>query len=265
MIQGIDHVVILVHNLQKAIDDYRSLGFTVTPGGEHADGATHNALIAFADGTYIELVAFLRPAPEHFFYRQHGGEGLITFALLPGDIERDIEEARTRGLDIKGPLPGGRLRPDGQRLEWRLGIPSTPDLPFLCGDVTPRDLRVPGGDATKHSNGVTGMGSITVAVNDIGTSVEHYRQLLGTGPALQFAQEQPEAHVAAFHVGNSSIALIEPGSEPGPMRDYLEVRGEGPYTLALHTANPASTGDLDIARTHDARITFIDQPEQTGA
>ena len=55
----LDHLVILVHDLGWATRDYEGLGFRVTSGGEHADGLTHNALIPFVDGTYVELVAFL--------------------------------------------------------------------------------------------------------------------------------------------------------------------------------------------------------------
>ncbi|MFW6075058.1 MAG: VOC family protein, partial [Chloroflexota bacterium] len=38
MIQGIDHLVILVDELERAIQDYTSLGFTVVPGGKHPRG-----------------------------------------------------------------------------------------------------------------------------------------------------------------------------------------------------------------------------------
>jgi catechol 2,3-dioxygenase-like lactoylglutathione lyase family enzyme len=257
MILSIDHVVIVVHDLAQASADYASLGFTVVQGGEHADGRTHNALVAFSDGAYLELIAFKQPAPDHFFHRAHAREGFVTYALLPGNTQEDIASARTRGLDIKGPQPGGRLRPDGQRLEWQLGIPSTTDLPFLCGDITPRELRVPAGDATVHSNGVLGVSTLTVAVRDINASVERYRALLGSEPALRHTQDDPQAHIAAFHLGDSTIALIQPGDGPGPMRDYLEERGEGPYTLALRVGPSAPAGDLDISRTHDARITLI--------
>src|SRR5687767_15631793 len=97
----LDHIVILVNDLEAASADYRSLGFTVTPGGEHADGNSRNALISFADGAYLELIAFKRPPPpEHLF--AHGfalGEGIIAYALLPDDIEADVAAAKARGLD----------------------------------------------------------------------------------------------------------------------------------------------------------------------
>jgi catechol 2,3-dioxygenase-like lactoylglutathione lyase family enzyme len=61
VLNRLDHLVILVRDLDQAVREYEVLGFTVTPGGEHADGLTRNALIPFRDGSYLELVAFLDP------------------------------------------------------------------------------------------------------------------------------------------------------------------------------------------------------------
>ena len=38
--------------------------FTITPGGEHADGLTANTLVLFRDGTYIELIAWTPKAND---------------------------------------------------------------------------------------------------------------------------------------------------------------------------------------------------------
>ena len=57
MISSIDHVVILVEDLDAGIRQYRDMGFTVVPGGKHPR-FTHNALVSFADGSYLELIAF---------------------------------------------------------------------------------------------------------------------------------------------------------------------------------------------------------------
>ena len=61
MLQGIDHLVIMVQDLDRAAKDYERLGFTVVAGGKHPVGS-HNALIAFADGSYLEIIAFYRVA-----------------------------------------------------------------------------------------------------------------------------------------------------------------------------------------------------------
>lgn len=177
----IDHIVVLVNDLAAATAQYTTRGFTVVPGGAHTDGATHNALIALADSSYIELIAFTRAAPEHRWW-QHTqyGEGPIDWALLPSDIARDIATAQQRGVGYRGPIAGGRLRPDGQELRWQTGLAPSADLPFLCADVTPRTLRVPQGKSQQHANGAQGIARITVTVRDMEASTGHYRSLLDT-------------------------------------------------------------------------------------
>jgi hypothetical protein len=56
-----DYLVILVRDFNWAVRGYEELVFTVTLGGEHADGMTRNALIPFGDGSYFEMVTFLDP------------------------------------------------------------------------------------------------------------------------------------------------------------------------------------------------------------
>jgi catechol 2,3-dioxygenase-like lactoylglutathione lyase family enzyme len=258
MIRAIDHIVILVADLDAAIADYTALGFTVTPGGEHTGGATHNALVVFADDTYLELIAFKRPAPEHHWYRYSAlGEGLIDFALLPTTIESDLAAARERGLAIEGPFPGGRLRPDGQQVAWQTGRAPAPDLPFLCGDVTPRALRVPEGDARVHANGVTGIVRLTVAVADLGASVSRYRALLGIAEREGAASDAPAAaRTAIFILDAASIALATTAdSSDSALSARLALRGEGPFALALRGVNQHTSFDLDLA--HGARMELV--------
>src|SRR5262245_17849416 len=60
ILKGIDHLVIVVPDLDTAVASYRGLGFTVVPGGRHPTGPL-NALIAFTAGAYLQLIAFSRP------------------------------------------------------------------------------------------------------------------------------------------------------------------------------------------------------------
>jgi len=64
MLKGIDHLVIVVKDLPQAAKDYEQLGFTAVLGGRHPVGS-HNALIAFRDGSYLDIIAFYREAPDH--------------------------------------------------------------------------------------------------------------------------------------------------------------------------------------------------------
>lgn len=230
MIQALDHVVILVGDLAAAMADYERLGFTVVTGGEHADGNTHNALVSFADGTYLELLAFRREAPQHTWWRHvAGGEGLIDFALLPGDTGADVAAARGRGLAIDGPFDGGRLRPDGVRLAWQTARPGNPALPFLCGDVTDRALRVPHGAAHQHPNGTTGIADVAIAVADLAHDSADYARLLG----LPAEVDRPDQY--RFQLGAHPILLTPAGADPAAAK-RLAVRGPGIFRLRLRTA-----------------------------
>src|SRR6185312_4309015 len=80
-ISGIDHLPILFKELEPAILAYRDLGFTVVPGGAHPSD-THNALIAFADGSYLELVSFKRPNDKHIWWdAAEAGGGFINYCM----------------------------------------------------------------------------------------------------------------------------------------------------------------------------------------
>ncbi len=283
MILGIDHVVILVHDLAAACEDYTNLGFTVAPGGEHTDGATHNALIVFADGSYLELLAFRGSVPAHRWWRHTAiGEGLIDWALLPSAIADDIAQAGQHGARFEGPIAGGRQRLDGQELAWEMGIPYTADLPFLCGDVTPRELRVPEGALRTHANGALGIAGITIAVSKIKTSLPRYRALLPTQSHKQsdnlqasmkhtLAVPEAGARVAVLPAGDALVMLAQPGSsvpieveptegeESGSLGQHLATRGDGPYALTLRVESGSTTGPLDTTLTHGARLDLADE------
>src|SRR2546430_17587272 len=88
-LQALDHVVIMVPDLEAAIRDYTELGFTVVRGGSHPTG-THNALIAFPDGAYVELIAFQRKNPQHPWWDvAQKGAGPIYFCMRAHNLTGD--------------------------------------------------------------------------------------------------------------------------------------------------------------------------------
>jgi catechol 2,3-dioxygenase-like lactoylglutathione lyase family enzyme len=243
----LDHIVIAVVDLDQAIADYRRLGFTVYPGGTHHGGASHNALVVFADGSYFELIAYLKPSPDVRWWKllSSSGEGFVDFALNPENTVRDAAATRERGLEIDGPVDGGRLRTDGVRLDWQIVRPRSTDLPFWCGDVTPRNLRVPDGDMRKHDNGVTGISRVVVAVADLAASKARYRALLGSEP------KAASDDAALATVGDVVIDLLGPGNAAA--RSAIDKRGEGPIAVILHGR---TSRHLTPALTHGARLSI---------
>jgi catechol 2,3-dioxygenase-like lactoylglutathione lyase family enzyme len=258
---GIDHVVILADDLDRAVEQYRGLGFTVTPGGRHAR-FTHNALIVFQDGAYIELIAFYeQPQPgsaeTHRWHRHLAtGGGLVDFALGAPNLDTVIAQTGTRGARFSGPHPGQRTRPDNIQLRWQMGQAEGENigsLPFLIEDITDRELRVPS-DATEHRNTVRGVRSVVVAVRDLEAAVPRFQALLDLAqPSSEGLPNLENAEGVSFLVGAHRIDVATP-TGPGALADYLDRHGEGPFELSLLARESV---DLDPAQAAGARIRLV--------
>jgi catechol 2,3-dioxygenase-like lactoylglutathione lyase family enzyme len=264
---ALDHIVIAVADLDRAMADYHALGFQVLPGGQHPGRTSHNALVVFADGAYLELIAWRAPAPDERWYRTLSahGEGLVDYALLPADTAQALAEARARGLHtLTGPLDGGRLRPDGAQLRWQTARHATPDVPFLCGDVTPRALRVPEGSVRQHPNGAQGVAEVTVAVHDLDATLARYRALLGTQADGAAATTTPEGiALARIPLGNVTLVLQSPApsataapSAAQALRQRLATRGEGPCAFTLRSDLAPLPATPNLSATHGVALAW---------
>jgi hypothetical protein len=124
ILTGLDHLVILVEELEDAVAGYEELGFRVTLGGEHADGLTRNALVPFADGTYLELVAFVDPDDERdnvWRWRPilGTGGGLVDYCAASDDLPADARRLVEAGFGLDGPDAGERSLPDETEIRWK--------------------------------------------------------------------------------------------------------------------------------------------------
>ena len=241
MLTRLDHLVILVSDLEGAVRDYEGLGFGVTPGGEHADGLTRNALVPFRDGTYLELVAFVDPDDPKdnvWGWRDFSPEeGLIDYCAASDALYEDVERFRNLGLEVDGPHDGGRRLPHGGEILWRSASFRQRGrvLPFLIEDLTPRDRRVPGGPAASHPNGAMGIARLEVSIPGSNGVSENLAALTGTDP------ERP-------HLGACQLVLVEGNRE-------------GPSAVHLSTARPAGARQLDRTLARGVRFTLAPDTE----
>ncbi len=258
MLLGIDHIVIVVRELETAKRSYEKLGFTVVPGGRHPVG-THNVLISFADGAYIEIIAFYRANPGHRWWKPlQKGEGLVDFCMQTDDLAGDTAKLRSAGVGIDDPVPWSRARPDGYQLKWVLSLAREPHrgvAPFLIQDETPRDERVP--RETTHKNGAVGIGTVTVAVDDLQNVRSWYRAVLGyDGEPLE--RGDIPANGIRFKIGPHCLDFLEPQTKESPIGEWLKRRGPSPYsaTLLRKSRGPIL---LDKNFTHGASLSFARQ------
>src|SRR5690349_16278604 len=185
-----DHAIVLVNDLYKSIDHYKSAGFNPFFGGVHAGGKTHNALIVFGDGSYLELLAPTTPEllnnldpndRSSFLFLLAQGEGLGGYALFSDNLEADVDAMQKRGLAVSLQPPNGRARPDGQQLRWRSAVRDNGSMtPFFLQDETPRNSRVPDDTATTtQPNGIKGISGLSIAVPDLAVGIREYEMMTG--------------------------------------------------------------------------------------
>lgn len=249
-----DHLIIAVDDLNAAMADYQSLGFTVYYGGRHASGTTHNALISLSDGSYLELIARTGSEPiatsaTDFAWFLNGGERIAGYALCAEDLRSHVDAMREAGLTVAEPKEGQRVREDGFILKWKLTSVDGSISPLLLEDITPRSFRVlPHPDLAHQANGVIGVQSITVIIADLQEGINFYKALLGVPPLVD--------HTAAhFRIGPSRLVITLP--EDDAMRQHLARWGRAPYEVVLKAKDNPQAMVLDMARTHQARIRIV--------
>ncbi len=255
MLLGLDHIVIAVRDLEAAMRSYEQLGFTVVPGGKHPVG-THNVLISFADGCYIEVIAFYRANPNHRWWRPlQKGEGLVDFCMQTDDLVGDTAKLRDAGVDIDDPVPWSRTRPDGYQLKWLLSLAREGHrgvAPFLIQDETPRQERVP--QRFDHKNGAAGIGVLTVAVDNLPAVRHWYESVLGSD-AEPIKRDELQAEGVRFQIGSHLFDFVEPRSEKSSLKERIRLRGPSPYSATLLTKSNRSA-PLDKELTHGAALWF---------
>ena len=256
MITGIDHIVIAVGSLAQAIETWRGLGFSVVEGGKHPYGS-YNALIGFADGSYIELLGFYEESPAHPWWsllHERGG-GLIDFCLATDDIRADHGAFRALGVECSELIEGGRARPDGYEVKWinnKVEGDWQGFIPFIIEDVTPRAERLP--RQTAHANGVTGIDSISFATPDVA-------RYAGVMAAVTGAAGEPtrDDELAAgglrLAVGGHRLEYLAPDSDASPVAAHLAANRPAPCRVRFKTEGPARR--FDPAETGGLRVELV--------
>lgn len=249
----LDHVIISVQDLEAAIERYKQLGFNAFYGGKHGDGLTHNGLIVFADGSYLELIALVNPAEfEKAAFKQliREEEGYTGYALLSDNIDSDIQAMQQQGIQTNAIRAGSRQRGDGALLKWRMAKVGTIMAPFIIQDETARKLRVPDDAATTtHPNGVQGITDVTILAQDFGTRVAHYSALLGT-------MAQMSGDVAIFVIDGTTLTIRPPQDDIE--QHYAVHFGAVPFQLTLTTSTTPTSITADAA--HGARFNITAAP-----
>jgi hypothetical protein len=185
---GIDHAVVVVKDLDKAAENWRRLGFTVSPRGTHsAKMGSGNATIML-DPDYMELLGVLveteHNAPTRAFLAQRG-EGIERIAFTAVDSAAGAEEIRARGYEPVGPTDFERpvTMPDGSQSAAKFRIFQWPiaEAPgglriFACQHKTRQTVWIP--ELMKHANGAKRLAQVLVVSPDCAKDAAHLARLI---------------------------------------------------------------------------------------
>ena len=242
-IDGLDHVVIAVRDLQGAAGQWARLGFTVSPRGLHSPHmGSGNHTVVFGED-YVELLGVAAPQPHNEPMRRflEGREGLERCAFTTRDAAAGVAALRERGIAGVGPLEFGRPvpLPGGGETEARFSVFQWPEgeapggvRVFACQHHTREAVWISG--LQRQANGVTAIRRVLVADADPGGAAAHLARLLdgevreegafrlvATGPRRAEIAFAPRGAIAEAHPGLEADGMPERGGAGLVLRTSL--------------------------------------------
>lgn len=185
---GIDHAVVVVGDLDHTAENWRRLGFTVSPRGTHSARMGSGNATIMLDPDYIELLGVLAEtehnAPTRAFLAARG-EGIERVAFTAVDSAAGAEEIRARGYEPVGPLDFERpvTMPDGTSSAAKFRIFQWPiaEAPgglriFACQHKTRETVWIP--ELMKHANGAKRLEQVLVVSPDCATDAAHLARMI---------------------------------------------------------------------------------------
>jgi Glyoxalase-like domain len=184
---GIDHAVVMVRDLDQAAENWKRLGFTISPRGTHsAKMGSGNTTIMF-DPDYMELLGVLAEtehnAPARAFLEKR--EGIERIAFTAVDSAAGAEEIRARGYPPVGPTEFERpvTMPDGSLSAAKFSIFQWPiaEAPggvriFACQHRTRDTVWI--AELMKHANGAKRLVQILVVSPEPAKDAAHLARMI---------------------------------------------------------------------------------------
>jgi len=261
----IDHATVAGSDLKKMQASLAALGLPSVYGGPHTNHTTEMALIAFPDGSYLEVMG-IQPGADRSLVEQHvwsrflsDDAGPCAWAVRAPDIAAEIRRLEAAGIAVSAPEKSGRQRPDGVRLEWQTSNVGNAGrgtfFPFLIQDFTPRDQRAfPQGKASNRA--FRGIAKVVIAVKNLDDAIGRYRQAYGGAAPLKQVDKDFDAHLAL--VDNVPVVLAQPLTADSWLTERLDRFGEGPCAFLLSAGAAGKFHTAGKAHWFGASIEWFD-------
>ncbi len=184
---GIDHAVIMVRDLDKAAENWKRLGFTVSPRGTHSAHMGSGNYTIMLDPDYIELLGVLSPtehnAPARAFLENR--EGIERIAFTAVDSADGAEEIRARGYTPVGPTDFERpvTMPDRtlsaakfRTFQWPVAEAPGGVRIFACQHKTRETVWIP--ELMRHANGAKRLRQVLLVAPEPAKEAAHLSRMI---------------------------------------------------------------------------------------
>lgn len=256
---GLDHVVVIVRDLDAAAAGWQRLGFTISPRGTHSAhmGTANHTLMLGED--YLELMGIVAPternAPTRALLEKR--EGIERAAFTTTDAAAGVAALRARGLkDAIGPTDFSRPvdLADGTQTEAKFATFQWPldERPgglriFACQHFTRAAVWLP--ELQTHANGAHRIDHVEMLSKDPATAAAHMSRLTD----MPVEKDNDGASRVDTGAGRGAFVFVDramlearhPGVPLGGLPD------EGAVVLALRVEDAEKTaaalGDAGLA------------------
>lgn len=247
-----DHAVVAGRDLDTLVETFAGVGLKPEYGGEHTHDVTHNSLLGFDDGSYVELISATEADAEPSRRRDFiaGDAGPCGWALETDDVQAVAERMRERGVEVELSEPHQREAPDGRVAKWQLaylgeGEPGS-SLPFVIEDRSPRENRISPSPSVSGTE-VTGVAATVVCVPDLDEGVERYRQAFDLPSPERQTAPAFGAELAGFPETALVLATPADGGGGAWLANRLDAFGTLPCAVLLGATDLSAAFDrLDI-------------------
>jgi hypothetical protein len=186
-IVGIDHAVVIVRELDQAAQNWKRLGFTISPRGTHSEQMGTGNTTIMLDPDYIELLGVLAPtehnAPTRALLQKREGIERVAFTTL--DAAAGAEEIRSRGAMPIGPTDFERpvTMPDGtlsaakfRTFHWPVAEAPAGMRIFACQHKTRETVWI--AELMRHANGARRLKQVLLVAPEPAKEAAHLAQLI---------------------------------------------------------------------------------------
>ncbi|HVR95968.1 MAG TPA: VOC family protein [Thermoanaerobaculia bacterium] len=257
--RGIDHLVVLVRDLDAAENTFRTLlGFKVKRQGKFPEGVESSS-ISFMDRGYLEFVGIYdheKAAQAEVAEFLRGHEGADGMGLHVSSARQTASFLQPRGFQVEGPasmdyLPEGAKEPQQFWLTVSFKEPVVPGGTFFFIEynekaIQERRKKNPKvADNTEHANTAQRIKSVWVAVKDLQAAVKAY-EALGFTAGRQVDLPRLGATGREIAAGGGGILLLQAHGSDSKVASFLTSRGEGIMGVSIQVAKlKAARGVLE--------------------